>query len=79
MAKVDYTFNHNRGAEFFDYILNFLEHDAPVDQIHEEIKRLVLDIAHASQPSVKCNAEIHGIKIIAGYTTCPSCGESLSR
>ena len=39
----------------------------------------VVDASQPSDSASRCSDEIHGIKKIAGYTTCPSCGESLSR
>lgn len=50
--------------------------DGDIELAIDEIKRL----RHLTSQSVdeKCSKENHGIKILAGYSICPDCGEIIS-
>jgi hypothetical protein len=57
---IDYTFKHDKVVEFFNYLENFLQDDAPREQILEELQSMCSQIAYHENDlnRIKRNQEI---------------------
>jgi len=45
MSKIDYTNVHDQKCYLIDYLENFLKPGSPIDQIEEEVRKTLTDVA----------------------------------
>ena len=50
---IDFTYIHNSKCELFNYLRHFLREGAPEDQIEEEIKKALHDIAFHTRDRIR--------------------------